>query len=117
LGVVLISARETWLDTGGPVRPLLVAIFAWLAEQESIRLSERTSAGLERARRAGIPLGRPKCDSAKLASAANLVAHGFSYRKAAKARGVSDSSLRRWVRQIGSTTPHAPDPRQLKLVR
>lgn len=35
LGVPVLSVRETWLDTSGPVRPLLVAIFGWVAEQES----------------------------------------------------------------------------------
>ena len=51
LGVRVLSVRESWLDTSGPVRPLLVAIFGWVAEQERARLIERTKAGLERARR------------------------------------------------------------------
>ena len=34
LGVEVVSVRETWFDTGGPVRSLLVAIFSWVAEQE-----------------------------------------------------------------------------------
>ena len=34
LGVPVISVREPWLDTTGPTRSLLVAIFAWVAEQE-----------------------------------------------------------------------------------
>ncbi len=34
LGVPVLSVREGWLDTSGPVRPLLVAIFGWVAEQE-----------------------------------------------------------------------------------
>src|SRR6266568_3704972 len=39
LGVPVLSVRETWLDTGsGPVRPLLVAIFGWVAEQERTTL-------------------------------------------------------------------------------
>jgi putative DNA-invertase from lambdoid prophage Rac len=58
LGVPVLSVREGWLDTSGPVRPLLVAIFGWVAEQERTRLIERTKAGLERARREGKRLGR-----------------------------------------------------------
>ncbi len=38
IGVPVISVREPWLDTSGPVRPLLVAIFGWVAEQERSRL-------------------------------------------------------------------------------
>jgi DNA invertase Pin-like site-specific DNA recombinase len=59
-GVQVISVREPWLDTGGPaVRPLLMAIFGWVAEQERARLSERTKAGMDRARRSGVHIGRP----------------------------------------------------------
>jgi putative DNA-invertase from lambdoid prophage Rac len=49
LGVPILSVREAWLDTSGPVRSLLIAIFGWVAEQERARLIERTKAGLERA--------------------------------------------------------------------
>ena len=63
-GVTLISVREPWLDTGGPVRDLLLAIFSWVAEQELRRLVERTRAGIERARakgtKSGKPIGRPR---------------------------------------------------------
>jgi putative DNA-invertase from lambdoid prophage Rac len=59
LGVQVVSVREPWLDTDGPVRPLLVAIFSWAAEQERNRLIERTRAGLARARRFGTKSGKP----------------------------------------------------------
>jgi putative DNA-invertase from lambdoid prophage Rac len=39
--------------------PLLIAIFGWVAEQERARLSERTKAGMDRARRSGAHIGRP----------------------------------------------------------
>lgn len=51
LGVTVISAREPWMDTAGPVRDLLVSIFSWVAQQERARLIERTKAGIA-ARRA-----------------------------------------------------------------
>ena len=63
-GVAIVSVREPWLDTGGPVRDLLLAIFSWVAEQELRRLVERTRAGMQRARangtRSGKPIGRPR---------------------------------------------------------
>src|SRR5215510_1893582 len=37
-----------------------LAIFGWVAEQEKPRLSERTRAGLARARREGKRIGRPR---------------------------------------------------------
>lgn len=58
-GCRLVSVRESWLDTGGPAAPLLLAIFAWVAEHERTRLVERTKAGIARARARGAVLGRP----------------------------------------------------------
>src|SRR6516165_8246903 len=71
LGVPVLSVREGWLDTSGPVRPLLVAILGWVAEQERTRLIERVHAGLERARRQGKALGaraRRSCSCGPLRS-------------------------------------------------
>ena len=66
--VAITSLQEKWLDTrdAGPGQ-LLLAIFSWVAEQERRRISERTRAGLDRARRNGTKLGRPagKKDSKK----------------------------------------------------
>ena len=72
--VALVRAPyiPTSLDTSGPVRHLLVAvaIFGWVAEQERTRLIERTRAGLDRARRQGKTLGRPRTSSVLLHAAA-----------------------------------------------
>lgn len=62
LGVQVVSVREPWMDTGGPVRSLLVAIFSWVAQQERARLVERTCAGLDRAKKMGKRLGRPRVE-------------------------------------------------------
>lgn len=58
LGVTVVSVREPWLDTAGPVRGLLVAIFSWVAQQERTRLIERTKAGIAVARAGGVKWGR-----------------------------------------------------------
>jgi hypothetical protein len=31
----VIGVGEPWLDTSGPVRPLLVAIFGWVADKSA----------------------------------------------------------------------------------
>jgi len=60
-GVAVKSLQEPWLDTRAEgVSELLLAIFAWVAEQERKRIVERVKAGLERAKREGKRLGRPK---------------------------------------------------------
>src|SRR5437899_10500821 len=97
IGVQVVSVREPWLDTSGPVRSLLIAIFSWCAEQEPLRLIERTRAGLDRARRQGKMLGRPRTSSVLLHAAADLVARGQPVAAAARTKGVSRAALRRWL--------------------
>jgi putative DNA-invertase from lambdoid prophage Rac len=58
LGVKVMSVKEPWMDTAGPVRDLLVAIFSWVAQQEREQISARTKAGLAVARLRGSVLGR-----------------------------------------------------------
>jgi len=102
LGVRVISLREPWLDTSGPVRQLLVAIFGWMAEQERSRLIERTRAGLERARSQGKRLGRPPVSPVLLRAAADLVAAGVPVAEAAREKGVHRNSLRRFLSTLNS---------------
>ena len=92
--VQVLSVRESWFDTSSPVRSLLIAIFSWVAEQERARLIDRTKAGLERARRAGKRIGRPrrKFDVEK---ARELWAGGMSLRKVASELGVPQATLMR----------------------
>jgi len=97
IGVPVISLREPWLDTSGPVRPLLVAIFGWVAEQERTRLIERTKAGLERARKQGKRLGRPPASPILLHAAADLVTAGATLSHAARSKGVGRATLRRFL--------------------
>jgi putative DNA-invertase from lambdoid prophage Rac len=58
-GVRVISLREPWMETDGSMQELLLAVFGWAAQYESRIKSERTLAGLARARAEGKKLGRP----------------------------------------------------------
>jgi DNA invertase Pin-like site-specific DNA recombinase len=94
-GVAVVSVREPWLDTAGPTRGLLLAIFSWVAEQERARLIERTKAGIARARAAGKAIGRPKTRAVDVAAARALLATGQSVRAASRALGVPLATLQR----------------------
>jgi DNA invertase Pin-like site-specific DNA recombinase len=59
-GVAYRSYTESWLDSLGPFKDVVLALLATLAKQERVRLSERVTAGLQRARRAGRVGGRPR---------------------------------------------------------
>ena len=54
------SYTEAHFRTTGPAGELMLAVAAWIAKQERLRISERTKAGLERARREGKHCGRPR---------------------------------------------------------
>jgi DNA invertase Pin-like site-specific DNA recombinase len=97
-GVRVVSVKEPWLDTSGPTRGLLLAIFSWVAEQERARLIERTNAGLDRARAAGKRLGRPLGPGAPApAAVAGLRAAGASWATVARDLGCTTSAARRAV--------------------
>jgi DNA invertase Pin-like site-specific DNA recombinase len=57
-GIRVISYSEAWTEAPGEIGEILYAIAGWVARMESQRRSERTKAGLERARREGKPIGK-----------------------------------------------------------
>jgi DNA invertase Pin-like site-specific DNA recombinase len=59
-GVAYRSFTESYIDSIGPFRDVVVSLLASLARQERVRLSERVTAGLARARKEGRVGGRPK---------------------------------------------------------
>ena len=92
-GVGVKSLRESWLDTSSPmVAELLVSIFGWVARQEREQLIARTRAGMARAKRNGVRLGRPRVIDADQAQRA--LAKWGSLRKAAAELGCDPKTLR-----------------------
>lgn len=95
-GIGYRSLMEEFLDSCGLFREALVSILATLAKQERLRLSERTVAGLQRARQQGRIGGRPRivCDREKVAE---LRRSGLSLGRIAAEMGVSKTSIARMV--------------------
>jgi DNA invertase Pin-like site-specific DNA recombinase len=91
-GVNWRSLTEQYLDSCGVFRDAVLAILAVIAKQERIRLSERTLAGLARARKEGRIGGRPRLiiDRDRLAA---LDADGWTTREIAEEMGVSPASI------------------------
>ena len=58
--VKLISMQEAWLESLGDLTEVFVALVGFIASYESKRRSDRTKAGMSRAREQGIHIGRPK---------------------------------------------------------
>ena len=57
--VQVVSYTEPQFCTTGPAGQLMISIATWIVQQERIRISERTKAGLAKARAKGKLLGRP----------------------------------------------------------
>ena len=82
-GVGYRSFTEQYFDSCGIFKDAVIAIMATVAKQERIRISERTKAGLEAAKRKGVPLGRRRVriDGALVRK---LKAEGKSFEEIAK---------------------------------
>jgi DNA invertase Pin-like site-specific DNA recombinase len=91
-GVAWRSYSEPFFDSCGVMRDVIISIMATLAEQERISISERTKAGLARARRSGKVLGRTPYAVDMVAVRAKQKA-GQSLRGIARDLGVSAALL------------------------
>jgi DNA invertase Pin-like site-specific DNA recombinase len=65
-GVNYRSFTEQYLDSTGIFKEAVIGILAAVAKQERVRLSERTIAGLQRAKAQGRIGGRPRVSFASL---------------------------------------------------
>jgi DNA invertase Pin-like site-specific DNA recombinase len=88
-GVGFHSYTEPHLATDSElVRDILLALLASLAKQEAKKISERTKAGLARARAQGKRLGRPGIDDKLKAKIAARIAQGATPYRVAKDLGI-----------------------------
>ena len=97
-GINWRSHTEQYLDSCGVFREAVLAILAAIAKQERIRISERTRAGLDRARekgtRSGRPIGRPRVIFRR-DQVVELRKEGFSWRQIALRLHASPTAVRR----------------------
>jgi DNA invertase Pin-like site-specific DNA recombinase len=99
-GVDYRSFTEQYLDSTGIFKEAVIGILAAVAKQERVRLSERTIAGLERAKAQGRVGGRPKVedDAARMKTFRKLKAGGLSVRKIAEEMDVSPTTVQKLAR-------------------
>ena len=93
IGVGFVSLAEG-IDATTPAGRLQLHILGAIAEFERSRVIERVQAGLQRARRQGRTLGRPRRVITRFELAR---VEGLSTREAAKTLGVPRSTLQRYV--------------------
>ncbi|MBZ5580884.1 MAG: recombinase family protein [Acidobacteriia bacterium] len=93
-GVNWRSFTEQYLDSCGVFRDAVLSILATVAKQERIRLSERTIAGLARARAQGKQIGRPRLVFS-VDRARRDLARGASLAAIARKHRISPRTLKR----------------------
>jgi DNA invertase Pin-like site-specific DNA recombinase len=96
LGIGFVTLGEG-IDTTTPAGRLQLHVLSAISQFERDRIAERVKAGLQRAKRQGKRLGRPRV----LVSTQRVrTVDGLPVGEAAQALGVSRSTLKRWRRQI-----------------
>ena len=116
--VQVVSFSEKHFRTSGPAGELILPIATWIAQQQHLRISERTKAGLARARAHGKPLGRPW----KVFPWGRVAAdrqRGMSWRQLERKYHVPQSSLRNAMQRrealAAARVPAPQDPGGLAL--
>lgn len=102
--VQFVSLRDPGMDTTTSMGRLIFQILAAFAEFEKNLNSERTRAGLARARERGVRLGRPLAQVTPEAAAEAVRQHG-TIEAAARAFGVSRATLRARLAQVAKKVP------------
>lgn len=103
------SLTEPHFRTTGPAGELMIAIAAWIAKQERIRISERTKAGLAVAKSKGRCGGRrPKVFRRDLALAMRAQNPPMSWRAMERDLGVPQSTIRKALKGVHQTSSDPP---------
>jgi DNA invertase Pin-like site-specific DNA recombinase len=96
-GVAFHSYTEAHLATDNElVRNILLALLASLAKVEAQKISQRTKAGMARAKAAGARIGRPSLPAALREEITSRLATGASVYRVAKELGVDRHTVRKY---------------------
>jgi len=103
-GVAVVSVREEWLAKAlqdDLARPVVVSMLATLYELERRMISERTKAGMMRAKASGKRVGRPrKLSERELRRALELLKLGVPKARVARMLGIGKNTLYRYLKQL-----------------
>jgi DNA invertase Pin-like site-specific DNA recombinase len=95
-GCTFKSLAEPWADTTTPAGRLMLTVLGGLAEFERELIKARTSEGRERAKKAGVRMGRkPILTAHQIAEVRERKADGESVRHLARSYGVSPNTISR----------------------
>jgi DNA invertase Pin-like site-specific DNA recombinase len=96
-GVGFKSYTEQYLDSTGIFKEAVISILATVAKQERVRLSERTRAGIVRAKSKGTKLGKPGLVQEQIDQIRRLKGGGMSNYAIGKTMGLSATTVAKYV--------------------
>jgi DNA invertase Pin-like site-specific DNA recombinase len=96
-GVGFKSYTEQYLDSTGIFKEAVISILATVAKQERVRLSERTRAGIVRAKSKGTKLGKPGLVQEQIEQIRRLKGGGMSNYAIGKALKLSATTVAKYV--------------------
>lgn len=104
-GVRFKSYTEPYLDTSNElVAHILLGVLSYFAELEAKKISERTKAGLARARAEGKVLGRPTKRDEYGAVLEEMKQWGYSQSRMARETGLAYNTVKKFLRQMEEGT-------------
>jgi DNA invertase Pin-like site-specific DNA recombinase len=105
--VGLVSIRDSGVDTTTASGKLMLSILGAFAAFERDILVERTRAGMDRVRRQGVHVGRPRREVA-VGAALELLGQGHSLTTVARMLGIPRPTLSRRLQEVEGGTKGCP---------
>lgn len=100
-GVAFKSYTEPFLDTDSElIAHIVLGMTSYYAQQGALRISARTKAGLERARRNGKVLGRPDGFERWTSVLAGMREREFSQGRMSRETGLSYNTVKKYLRRL-----------------
>lgn len=100
-GVRFKSFTEPLLDTDNElVAHIVLGVLSYLAQQEAVKISERTKAGLQRVRAQGKTLGRPDGFEQWKDKLAVLQEAGYSQGRMSRETGLSYNTIKTYLHRL-----------------
>ena len=102
--IMVISIREGWLEEAlrnEIIRPIIIAMFSTLYELERKMISERTKAGMARAKAIGKHVGHPyKLTDRQVKELMRLYNEGVPIKRIAEKLGISRTTVYRYLKRL-----------------
>ena len=100
-GVAFKSYTEPFLDTDNElIAHIVLGVSSYYAQQEALRISERTKAGLQRARKNGKVLGRPDGFERWAPVLVRMKEQGYSQGAMSRETDLSYNTVKKYLRRL-----------------